>query len=197
MMVRAPGPVAGGMRIGLLGGSFNPAHEGHRHASERALALLDLDSVWWLVSPQNPLKPEEGMAEFEARLAGARREARNPRIKVSGIEQELGTRFTIDTVRALKHRFPRVRFVWLMGSDNLLQLPRWRDWEELIAIVPIAVVARPGSALAARTGRVARRFARAIRAPSAGFADQTPPAIAILEGPREAQSATRLRSEMG
>jgi nicotinate-nucleotide adenylyltransferase len=196
-LVRAPGPAADGMRIGLLGGSFNPAHEGHLHASLRALKLLGLDYVWWLVSTQNPLKAEEGMAGFAQRLAAAKTIARHPRIVVSMIEAELGTRYTVDTVAALKRRFPRITFVWIMGSDNLLQLPRWRKWEKLVEMIPLAVVARPGSVLAARTGNVARRFARALRPPDRGFAGKMPPAMAILEGPRSPESATRLRTRSG
>jgi nicotinate-nucleotide adenylyltransferase len=185
------------MRIGLLGGSFNPAHKGHLHASERALALLHLDYVWWLVSPQNPLKSESSMLDFGWRLAGARKAARHSRIRVSDAEAQLGTRYTIDSMRALQLRFPNVRFVWIIGSDNLLQLPRWRSWQALLAAVPIAVVSRPGTALAARTGPVARRFARALRAAGASFAKERPPAITVLDGPRNKESATRIRSGAG
>src|SRR5262249_22048457 len=149
--VRPPGPVADGLRIGLLGGSFNPAHEGHLYASIVALKQLQLDYVWWLVSPQNPLKETASMADFSARLAAARPFTTHPRIVVSGIESALGTRFTVDTLAALKRRFPQLHFVWLMGSDNLIQLPRWRAWRRIFESVPVAVVARPGTALAART----------------------------------------------
>ncbi len=122
--ITPPGPVADGLTIGLLGGSFDPAHEGHLYVSQVALKALKLDYVWWLVSPGNPLKAAPGAVE--ARLAGARLVARHPRIRVSGIESRLGTRYTIDTVTALQRRFPRVRFVWLMGTDNLAQFGRWR-----------------------------------------------------------------------
>ena len=193
-MVRAPGPVADRLRIGLLGGSFNPAHEGHLHVSSRALTVLNLDYVWWLVSPQNPLKTANDMAAFGKRLDFAREFARHPRICVSDIEADLGTRYSVDTVRALKGRFPRVKFVWIVGSDNLLQLPRWRRWENLLAVVPVAVVSRPGSSLAARTGAVARRFGHALRSADGAFAEAMPPAIAMLDGPRNAQSATRIRA---
>jgi nicotinate-nucleotide adenylyltransferase len=193
-LLRPPGPIADGMRIGLLGGSFNPAHEGHIHTSKRALAALNLDAVWWLVSPQNPLKSERGMADFAARLAAAKRTARHPQIRVSDAEARLGTRYTVDTVHALRRRFPGIRFVWIMGTDNLLQLPRWRNWRALVAAVPIAVVSRPGTALSARTGSVVRRFERALRASSPSLANETPPAITILEGPRCRESATRIRS---
>ncbi|MBV9833149.1 MAG: nicotinate-nicotinamide nucleotide adenylyltransferase, partial [Alphaproteobacteria bacterium] len=113
-------------RIGLLGGSFNPAHEGHVHISLEALKRLDLDEVWWLVSPQNPLKAANGMASLADRMEGARSvTATHPRLRVTDLERKLGTRYTIDTVRALRRRHPHARFVWLMGADNLRQLPRW------------------------------------------------------------------------
>ena len=116
------------VRIGLLGGSFNPAHSGHRHVAERALAALGLDQVWLLVSPGNPLKPSRGMAPFAARLASARRIADGRRVVATGIEARLGTRYTADTLAELRRRFPRARFVLLLGADNLEQLPRWRRW---------------------------------------------------------------------
>src|SRR5262245_19769275 len=130
-------------RIGLLGGSFNPAHEGHRDISLAALAYLDLDEVWWVVSPQNPLKSEKGMASFAERMAGAQAMAHHPRIKVTDIEKWLGTRYTADTMRTLVTRFPSYRFVWLMGADNLAQIASWRDWTRIFHLVPIAVFDRP------------------------------------------------------
>src|SRR5690606_25554901 len=113
---------------GLLGGSFNPAHGGHRRITQFAITALALDEVWWLVSPGNPLKPKAGMAPLAARVRSAQHTARGARIRVSAIERELGTRFTIDTLRALKRRYPRRRFVWLMGADNLAQFHLWKDW---------------------------------------------------------------------
>jgi len=130
-------------RIGLLGGSFNPAHAGHRHISLEAMRLLDLDEVWWLVSPQNPLKTEDGMAPLAARLASARAAARHPRIRPMAIESRLGTSYTVDTVAKLQQRFPSKRFIWVMGADNLAQFHRWRSWRTLARRVPIAVMARP------------------------------------------------------
>jgi nicotinate-nucleotide adenylyltransferase len=182
------------MRIGLLGGSFNPAHAGHLHVSRQALKQLRLDRIWWLVSPQNPLKPEKGMASFAARVAGARAVARDPRIAVTPLEAELDTRYTIDTVAALQRRMPQLRFVWLMGGDNLVQLPRWKKWDALVRRVPIAVVPRPGSARSARTAPVARRFATAFVTANADFAERPAPALTFLEGPRSTESATRLRT---
>ena len=191
--VRPPGPVAAGLRVGLLGGSFNPAHEGHLYASELALKQLRLDYVWWLVSPQNPLKDTTGMADFADRLAAANRFARHPRIVVSGIEAAFGTRFTVDTLAALSRRFPQLHFVWLMGSDNLIQLPRWRAWRRIFATLPIAVVARPGTALAARTCKAAQMFRDAYVSPGRHFSVMPPPAWTVLDGKRNPLSATLLR----
>src|SRR5262245_10625637 len=154
----------GGLRrIGLLGGSFNPAHDGHRDISLAALTYLDLDEVWWLVSPQNPLKPVKGMASFEERLASARAVADHPRIRVTDLEQRLGTRYTADTLRKLVTRFPSYRFVWLMGADNLAQISSWRDWTRIFHLVPIAVFDRPTYTIKALTALAARRFRRSRR----------------------------------
>jgi nicotinate-nucleotide adenylyltransferase len=193
--VRAPGPVGVGLRIGLLGGSFNPAHEGHVHISKAALKKLQLDYVWWLVSPQNPLKSSRGMASFAKRLEAAQRLARrHPRMIATGIEQDLETRFTIDTLRALKRRFPDIRFVWVMGSDNLVQIPRWRRWQQIFFEVPIGVVARAESALAARYSKAANRFKGAALPADPRFADAEPPAWTVIEVKRNPASATRLRA---
>jgi len=179
--------VADGLRIGLLGGSFNPAHGGHLYVSETARRRLKLDGVWWLVSPQNPLKSAAGMGDFSARLAGARQLAvHHPFIHVTGLERELGTRFTHDTLMALQRRFPKVRFVWLMGSDNLDQFDRWRRWRAIPSLVPVAVVQRPGTVLAALKAKAARRFG-VVRDRLA------PPALTVLDGARNRESATRLR----
>ncbi len=150
----------GGGRIGLLGGSFNPAHEGHLHISRAALRLLRLDAVWWLVSPQNPLKSIEDMVPIAARMASATAIARHPRIHATDIEQTLGTRYTADTIAKLKTRFSGVRFVWLMGADNLIQLPRWGRWQEIAESVPIAVFGRPAYSTRAMQGKVTQRYAR-------------------------------------
>ena len=183
------------MRVGLLGGSFNPAHAGHVHASALALKALHLDYVWWLVSPQNPLKPEQGMAGFSQRLAAARNVTRHPRIVATGIEAELGTRFTIDTLAALKHRFPNVRFVWLMGSDNLVQLPRWRRWQDIFSFMPVAVIARPGTALSARHSKPATRFKGRQIAPNSRLPLARPPVWAVIDcGQRNPSSATAIRA---
>ena len=196
MIARIPGARSlGRLRIGLLGGSFNPAHDGHRHISELALARLRLDQVWWLVSPQNPLKPVRGMASFSQRLQRAAKSTNDPRIRVSGLEASLRTRYTIDTLRALRRRYPRVRFVWLMGADNLGQFPRWRAWEAIVRTVPIAVFARPPYSKQVQSGKVAHRFLYArIRQERAGvLADRQPPAWAFMHTLENAASATRLR----
>jgi nicotinate-nucleotide adenylyltransferase len=188
-----PGPVAAGLRIGILGGSFNPPHEGHVYASELAMKQLGLDYVWWLVSPQNPLKPTEGMVGLTKRLAAARTLARHPRIVVSDIEMALKTRFTADTVAELKRRFPQVTFVWLMGSDNLVQIPRWKRWRNIFRALPVAVVAREGSILRARAGAAAQIFAAFYRTPDRRFAMLAPPAWTWLDGRRNPLSSTALR----
>ncbi len=188
-----PGPTADGLSIGLLGGSFNPAHAGHLYVSETAIKRLNLNSVWWLVSPGNPLKDKESLAPFAARLKSARRiAAHHPRIHVSGLERGLHTIYTIDTVSALQRRFPRIRFVWLMGCDNLEQFSHWRRWQDLAARIPVAVVQRPGSILAALNAPLVRRFGmtRNTRRP------MRPPVVTVLDGARNFESATRIRGLM-
>ena len=183
-------------RIGLLGGSFNPAHRGHRRMSLAALDALGLDEVWWLVSPGNPLKPRSGMAPFEARLASARAMARRSRIRVSDIEARIGTRFTVDTITRLTARHPRDRFVWLMGEDTVAQYHRWKDWRRLARSVPIAVLSRPGydgSARAARAMGWLRRFVRP-GSQARHWTQWSAPAIIFLRLPPDRTSATRLRA---
>lgn len=148
------------MRIGLLGGSFNPAHAGHRLVARAALRRLRLDQVWLIVSPGNPLKPRAGMAPIADRLASARTIADGRRIVATGIEARFGTRYTVDTMRRLLRRFPRVRFVWLCGADILPQLPRWRRWEEILRHLAFAVLPRPGYTRSALAGRIAHRLRR-------------------------------------
>jgi nicotinate-nucleotide adenylyltransferase len=185
-------------RIGLLGGSFNPAHGGHFHISKQALARLELDEVWWLVSPQNPLKPERGMAPFAERMASAMAAAKDPRIKVTDLEARLRTRYTADTVAALKKRFPGVRFVWLMGADNLGQIRRWERWRSIFRAVPIAVFARPTYCLSALSDVAAKRFARWRVWPSQArhLASLAPPAWAFFPTRMDARSATEIRSRL-
>lgn len=185
-----------GRRIGLLGGSFNPAHDGHRHISLLALKHLRLHEVWWLVSPQNPLKPAAGMADLAERFAGAKTVANHPRIVVSDIERHLNTRYTLDTLRLLRRRCSRTRFVWLMGADNLTQISRWRDWTSIFDIVPIAVFARPTYSMLALAGKAAHRYA-GIRMPArvaSRLANSAPPAWVFLHSRLHRASATELRS---
>jgi len=182
-------------RVGLLGGSFDPAHDGHRHISLEALRRLGLDEVWWLVSPQNPLKkPTE--SSLEERIGAARRVANHPRIRVTDIERTMGTVYTADTLAALARRFPRIRFVWIIGADNLIQIPRWRRWRRIFATVPIAVFARPPYSLKALTGRAARCYAasRVSEAQAGALARMRPPAWIFFHTRPHPQSATRIRA---
>jgi nicotinate-nucleotide adenylyltransferase len=183
---------AGG-RIGLLGGSFNPAHTAHLHISLIALRRLRLDAVWWLVSPQNPLKPVLGMASLERRLARAREVALHPKIEVSAVESALGTRYSVDTVSALQSRFPVARFVWIMGGDSLASFHLWRRWEQLFSMVPIAIVARPGFTIAALSSPAAIRFQPDRVRDDAGLADMAAPAWVFLQERLDATSATAIR----
>lgn len=182
-------------RIGLLGGSFNPAHGGHRRISLFARDALGLDEVWWLVSPGNPLKSAAGMAPLAARVASAARMARAAPIRVTAIERELGTRYTVDTLRALRRRYPKADFVWLMGSDNIVQLHRWRDWRGLARLMPIAVIARPGYDAAA-VASPAMAWLRRYRVPAASFkhrGEWSAPALVILRFDPDSRSATAIR----
>lgn len=204
---RAPRPAVGGapsalrlglhlepgMRVGLFGGSFNPAHKGHAHVAQTALRRLGLDQVIWLTAPQNPLK--DAAVPLESRLASARAWTRARHV-LSDAERRMDVRYTIDTVRRLKARFPAVRFVWVMGADSLADLQRWRAWPQLMREVPIAVVARPGSTIRALTSPAVRRFASA-RLPEGAarrLAFITPPAWVWLTGPWSWTSSTALRA---
>jgi nicotinate-nucleotide adenylyltransferase len=183
-------------RIGLLGGSFNPAHEGHRHVSLEALKRLGLDEIWWLVSPQNPLKSGDGMEPLASRLARARQLGRHPRIRVEAPELLLGTRYTLDTVQALKRLYPRARFVWLMGADILPQLVHWEGWRDLFGAIPIAAFARPGWGYAALQSAAPRTFARyRLDAGQARrLADCRPPAWCFIPSRLDSHSATAIRA---
>lgn len=180
---------------GLLGGSFNPAHGGHRRITLFAAEALGLDETWWLVSPGNPLKPQAGMAPLKARLLSARKQARRARIVPTAIEQRLGTRYTVDTLARLVRRYPKRRFVWLMGADNLAQLHRWKDWRRLARTMPIAVIARPGydaDALASPAMAWLRRY----RVSAASFRKRgqwSAPALVYLRFDPDHRSATALR----
>lgn len=188
---------ARGPLVGLLGGSFNPAHGGHLHISREAIRRLGLDELWWMVSPGNPLKPEAGMAPFRTRLASARAVAHgHARIRATEIEARLGTRYTVDTILTLRRRFPQLDFIWLMGADNLAQFHRWRGWRTIARAAPIAVFARPryvGDSLTAPAMAWLRRF----RHPAETVRDWSrwrPPAIVILPIRLDPTSATGIRA---
>lgn len=185
-----------GMRIGLLGGSFDPAHSGHVHITEMALRRFGLDRVWWLVSPGNPLKAH-GPAPLDERIAMARRIMDDPRVIVTGIEDRLATRMTADTIAALQRKYPRVRFLWLMGADNLVQFDRWERWREIAARVPIGVIARPGWRMPARFSKTARILAK-VRLPESKarqLADAQPPAWVLINVPMSTLSSSAIRAD--
>ncbi len=182
---------------GLLGGSFNPAHRGHRHISLAAIRALDLDELWWLVSPGNPLKEgAKDMAPLSARLAAARRVARRSRIRPTAIEARLHTRYTVDTLAKLIRRYPNRRFIWLMGADNLAQFPQWREWRRIARMVPIAVIARPGYDRPVRAARAMGWLRQFVRPPSQAksWTMWRPPALVLLRFRPDTGSATRLRA---
>lgn len=182
-----------GFSVGLLGGSFNPAHGGHRRMSVAALERLGLDEVWWLVSPQNPLKPVAGMAPLAIRIASGKAVARHPGIRVTGIEAELGTQLTIDTIQALKRRYPQVQFLWLMGSDNLMQFHRWAAWREIARQVPIVVMARPLYAGASQTAPAMGWLRRWRHKNPAGWRNWKLPGLALANFGLDQRSATAIR----
>jgi nicotinate-nucleotide adenylyltransferase len=183
------------VRTGLLGGSFNPAHGGHRRITRFAIDALGLDEAWWLVSPGNPLKRWQGMAPLGARLKSAQRQARLATIVPTAIECELGTRYTVDTLRTLIRRYPKREFVWIMGADNLAQFHRWRDWRSIARMMPIAVVARPGYDRAALASP-AMAWLRRYRTPVASLLDRgrwSVPALVLLRFDPDPRSATAIR----
>lgn len=191
--------LAPGARIGLLGGSFNPPHAAHRLASLYALKRLNLDAVWWLVSPGNPLKEQTELAPLAERVNAARRLAHHPRIRITTLEAAIGTRYTVDTVAFLRKRYPAVQFVWLMGADNLAQFHRWRRWRRIAALVPIAIIDRPGSSLQALGSPAALTLARRrLREETASsLAAQKPPAWVFLHGLKSPLSSTDIRRQIG
>jgi len=189
-------------QIGLLGGSFNPAHEGHLYISETALRSLGLDEVWWLVSPQNPLKSTNGMASFEERFQSAQKFARNPKVIVSDFEQRLGQSYTARTLKQLTESRKDCAFVWLMGADNLIQFPNWYCWQDIFDTLPIAVFDRPGytmkalNSYAAKTHEKYRVFAPCPGAPIASFATSTVPAWTFVTHTKHKMSSTALRNRI-
>lgn len=187
-----------GLRIGILGGSFNPAHEGHLHLSLEALKRLQLDFVWWLVSPQNPLKSEQGMAAFALRYASAELAARHPRIQVSDLETRIDTRFTADTMRQICRMFPRTQFLWLMGADNLGQFHQWQRWHEIMKTVPVAIFDRPSYSIAALNSKIPTYYRRRRHGPGGWrhIARSPLPVWTFITCPRHPASATQIRSAL-
>ena len=181
--------------VGLLGGSFNPAHEGHRHISLYALKLLGLDAVWWMVSPQNPLKSIRGMASLKERMASAIDVSNHPDIYVTDIERKMNTSYTADTLTGLKERFPHTKFTWLMGTDNLLQVHRWREWERIFNLVPVAVLDRPPRGNNIKSCPALERFRSSLLPQDRAQLLKTskPPVWTILHIPLNDQSATSIR----
>lgn len=192
--MRAGFPVASrGMVIGLLGGSFDPAHEGHVHITVEALKRMGLDQVWWLVTPANPLKQRQP-APMADRLARARKLMRHPRVKITALEATLGTRATADTVDRLKAIYPGVTFVWLMGADNLVQFHHWGRWRDILRSVAVGVLARPGSGVAARLSVAARAFRVHRVSRGETLRGRRPPVWAFVNLPMNEASSTEIRA---
>jgi nicotinate-nucleotide adenylyltransferase len=191
-------PHGAGTAIGLLGGSFNPPHEGHRRISKLALRRLGLDQLWWLITPGNPLKDVTSLSPIGERMRAAAAIAAHPRIAVTGVECLYRTRFTADLIAMLKRRAPSVRFVWIMGSDNLGQFHRWDRWREIAAAVPIAVVGRPGTLVAGLSAPAARALAsrRIDESDALTLPRRRPPAWVVLTGPRTVASSTAMRARL-
>lgn len=190
-----PPPAYPGMRIGLLGGSFNPPHPGHRHIAVTALRRLELDRVWLIVTPGNPIKQHGELAALSERLEATRRMMGHPRIDVTGLEAALGTAYTARTLAFLRRRYPGVRFVWIMGGDNLAGFHRWQEWHAIFELMPIAVLDRPGFRFAAMASPAASAFAgaRMDEAQAAALAFLSPPAWTYLTIPLTEMSSTQLR----
>jgi nicotinate-nucleotide adenylyltransferase len=185
------------MVIGLLGGSFDPAHEGHALITREAMKRMGLDQVWWLVSPGNPLKPRPP-APLADRLARARAVMRgHPRVKITALEVRLGTVWTADTIRALKRAYPGVAFVWLMGADNLVQFHRWDRWQDILRAVPVAVLARPGAGVQARLSRAAQVFRQVRLARGESIEGRAPPVWAFINLPMSDASSSAIRAQGG
>lgn len=183
-----------GMVIGLLGGSFDPAHEGHAHITREAMKRLHLDQVWWLVTPGNPLKACQP-APMADRMARAQAVMRHPRVRITDLEQRLGTRFTYETLSRLQALYPGVKFVWLMGADNLAQFHHWDRWQDILRRVPVAVLARPGAGVRARLSRAAQVFRQKRLARGEALEFRAPPVWAFLNLPMKDASSTDIRAK--
>ena len=186
---------APGQAVGLLGGSFDPPHAGHVHLTREALKRFGLDRVWWLVTPGNPLKTR-GPAPLEHRLEAAQKLMRHPAVEVTGIEAEINTRFTAETITKLKCLYPRVNFVWLMGADNLAQFHHWDRWRHIMEAVPIGVLARPGGRIPARTSKAAQLYSdyRVRKRDAFGLAHRAAPAWSFVNMPMSKVSSTAIRA---
>ncbi|MCU0816906.1 MAG: nicotinate-nucleotide adenylyltransferase [Cypionkella sp.] len=182
-----------GQVIGLLGGSFDPAHDGHVHITREVLKRLHLDQVWWLVTPGNPLKPRPP-APLAARMERARAVMQHPKVRVTDIEAHLRTKYTHDTIARLKAIYPGVRFVWLMGADNLRQFHRWDRWQDILRMVPVAVLARPGAGVRARTARAAQIFRQVRLKRGEALEGRAPPVWAFVNLPMNAASSSDIRA---
>ena len=190
---------APGLRVGLFGGSFNPPHGGHALVAEIALRRLALDQLWWIVTPGNPLKDNSNLAPLARRIAASEAVKPSPKVKITAFEAAHRVRFTADTLALVKARRPGVRFVWIMGADNLRSFHRWQRWRQIVRTFPIAVIDRPGDTLAFLSSRMAKTFAHArideADAPRLAFLD--PPAWTFIHGPRSSLSSTELRAKAG
>ncbi|WP_090210418.1 nicotinate-nucleotide adenylyltransferase [Yoonia litorea] len=184
-----------GQVVGLLGGSFDPPHSGHVHISKAALKRFGLDRLWWLVTPGNPLKAR-GPAPLAERMRAAKAMMQHPRVTVTDIEAHLGTRYTAQTIAALRQRYPAVRFVWVMGADNLSQFHRWQDWRWIMETVPVGVIARPGDRISARLSKAARiyRDDRITGRASHILGHLEAPAWSFINVPMTDQSSTAIRA---
>lgn len=194
----SPSPTTvSGMRIGLLGGSFNPAHQGHRFISMAALERLGLDQVWWLVAPQNPLKSEDSLAPLKTRLAGADKISKEKNILVMDLEGPLGFEFTVDTLGFLKAQYPQTHFIWLMGADCLGELHKWKSWEKIMASIPLGVFSRPGYEAAALGGKAATHYKkyRVMEEKFKSLVVTEPPAWGYIGIEGQDISGTRLRAK--
>lgn len=194
-MLKLP-PFGPGQRIGLFGGSFNPAHRGHLMVALYALKRLQLDWVWWLVSPQNPLKDARETGDYAERLTYTRRIAKHPRFVVSDLEKQIGTRYTAQTLKALEGAFKRGKFVWIMGADSLANLHRWHHWTDIAEALPMAVLARPGFSIRALQSPAAERYAeRQLRDQfAAALPNRKAPAFVFVTMPLRKESSTAIRN---
>ncbi|MDQ0314627.1 nicotinate-nucleotide adenylyltransferase [Amorphus orientalis] len=190
-------PVGIGQRIALFGGTFNPPHKGHRHVALTGLARLGVDQVWWLVTPGNPLKSHDGLTSLEDRVKATRAFADHPRMVVTAFEANYNFRYTADTIAFVCRRFPSVRFVWLMGADNLATLHRWQKWRDILRLVPVAVVDRPGASMAVMSSPASRAFggARVPESQAAALPGSAPPAWTFLHVPLDPTSSTAMRNQ--